>query len=159
MSRPAWNIFQVLGEALTNSQQRLMKVYDTHPGSPRDSGHSYIAHPMVTRFSLCLLLPFSICLSYCPQNPSPNAYTLAIRGKRPFIVLHTSLVDLMEPEVGTFNHSHPFPSRNSFYPYRRCPAIVSCENATEFILLDPFTLQVSSGPKSRALYKFRLETS
>lgn len=34
-----------------------------------------------------------------PQNPQPNAYTLAIRGKKPFIVLHTSLVDLMEPEV------------------------------------------------------------
>ncbi|CAN0054103.1 unnamed protein product, partial [Ectocarpus sp. 12 AP-2014] len=32
------------------------------------------------------------------QNPTPNAYTLAIRGKKPFIVLHTSLLDLMEPE-------------------------------------------------------------
>ncbi|CAM9841710.1 unnamed protein product [Ectocarpus sp. 8 AP-2014] len=35
---------------------------------------------------------------YIRQNPTPNAYTLAIRGKKPFIVLHTSLLDLMEPE-------------------------------------------------------------
>lgn len=35
---------------------------------------------------------------YIRQNPAPNAYTLAIRGKKPFIVLHTSLVDLMEPK-------------------------------------------------------------
>jgi Zn-dependent protease with chaperone function len=34
---------------------------------------------------------------YIRQNPAPNAYTLAIRGKQPFIVLHTSLVDLLNP--------------------------------------------------------------
>jgi Zn-dependent protease with chaperone function len=28
----------------------------------------------------------------------PNAYTLAVQGKTPFIVLHTSIVDLMTPE-------------------------------------------------------------
>ncbi len=32
------------------------------------------------------------------QNPAPNAYTLAIRGKQPFIVLHTALIDLLTPE-------------------------------------------------------------
>jgi Zn-dependent protease with chaperone function len=31
------------------------------------------------------------------QNPVPNAYTLAIRGKQPFIVLHTALIDLLTP--------------------------------------------------------------
>jgi hypothetical protein len=35
---------------------------------------------------------------YIRQNPTPNAYTLAIRGKQPFIVLHTSLIDLLTPE-------------------------------------------------------------
>jgi Zn-dependent protease with chaperone function len=33
---------------------------------------------------------------YIRQNPSPNAYTLALSGKRPFIVLHTSLLDLLD---------------------------------------------------------------
>jgi Zn-dependent protease with chaperone function len=32
------------------------------------------------------------------SEPRPNAYTLAIQGKRPFIVLHTSLIDLMTLE-------------------------------------------------------------
>ncbi|WOL12838.1 hypothetical protein Cni_G21606 [Canna indica] len=32
---------------------------------------------------------------YVRQNPVPNAYTLAISGKKPFIVIHTSLVELL----------------------------------------------------------------
>lgn len=32
------------------------------------------------------------------QNPLPNAYTLAIAGRKPFIVLHTALLDLLTPE-------------------------------------------------------------
>ncbi|OEL32441.1 putative bifunctional methylthioribulose-1-phosphate dehydratase/enolase-phosphatase E1 [Dichanthelium oligosanthes] len=32
---------------------------------------------------------------YIRQNPVPNAYTLAINGKKPFIVVHTSLVELL----------------------------------------------------------------
>jgi len=35
---------------------------------------------------------------YVRQNPIPNAYTFAMRGKQPFIVIHTSLVDLLTPE-------------------------------------------------------------
>ena len=31
------------------------------------------------------------------QNPSPNAYTLAIAGRKPFIVVHSALLELMEP--------------------------------------------------------------
>ncbi|CEL93300.1 unnamed protein product [Vitrella brassicaformis CCMP3155] len=39
---------------------------------------------------------------YVRQNPQPNAYTVAIQGRRPFIVVHSSLVDLMTPaEVQT----------------------------------------------------------
>ena len=34
---------------------------------------------------------------YVKQNPTPNAYTFAMRGKQPFIVIHTSLLDLLEP--------------------------------------------------------------
>ncbi|XP_077228024.1 peptidase family M48 family protein [Tasmannia lanceolata] len=32
---------------------------------------------------------------YVRQNPVPNAFTLAISGKKPFVVVHTSLVELL----------------------------------------------------------------
>ena len=35
---------------------------------------------------------------YVRQHPSPNAYTFAMRGKQPFVVLHTSLIELLTPE-------------------------------------------------------------
>lgn len=35
---------------------------------------------------------------YVRQHPVPNAYTFAMRGKQPFIVVHTSLLDLLNPE-------------------------------------------------------------
>ncbi|XP_054803379.1 plastoglobule-localized metallopeptidase 48, chloroplastic isoform X2 [Prosopis cineraria] len=35
---------------------------------------------------------------YVRQSPVPNAYTLAISGKRPFVVVHTSLVELLTKE-------------------------------------------------------------
>ncbi|NEO29522.1 MAG: M48 family metallopeptidase [Symploca sp. SIO3C6] len=35
---------------------------------------------------------------YVQQHHAPNAYTFAMRGKQPFIVLHTSLIDLLTPE-------------------------------------------------------------
>ena len=31
------------------------------------------------------------------QNPSPNAYTLAIAGRKPFIVVHSALLELLKP--------------------------------------------------------------
>lgn len=31
------------------------------------------------------------------QNPVPNAYTLAIAGRQPFIVIHTALLELLTP--------------------------------------------------------------
>ena len=32
---------------------------------------------------------------YIRQNPTPNAYTLAISGETPVVVVHTALVELM----------------------------------------------------------------
>lgn len=46
----------------------------------------------------CQVLDLEQPQLYIRQNPVPNAYTLAIRGKQPFIVVHTSLVDLLTPE-------------------------------------------------------------
>ncbi|KAL3143948.1 hypothetical protein ABBQ32_003762 [Trebouxia sp. C0010 RCD-2024] len=34
---------------------------------------------------------------YIKQNPVPNAYTLAIGGRKPFVVVHTALLELLEP--------------------------------------------------------------
>jgi Zn-dependent protease with chaperone function len=35
---------------------------------------------------------------YVRQHPAPNAYTFAMRGKQPFVVLHTSLIDILTLE-------------------------------------------------------------
>lgn len=34
---------------------------------------------------------------YVRQHPVPNAYTFAMRGKQPFMVIHTSLIELLTP--------------------------------------------------------------
>ncbi|WPF87048.1 M48 family metallopeptidase [Cyanobacterium aponinum AL20118] len=48
--------------------------------------------------SACEILDVEKPQLYIQQNPVPNAYTLAIRGQKPFIVIHTSLLDLLNPE-------------------------------------------------------------
>ncbi|MFN4875354.1 MAG: M48 family metallopeptidase [Aphanizomenon sp.] len=35
---------------------------------------------------------------YVRQHPAPNAYTFAMRGKQPFVVIHTSLLEILTPE-------------------------------------------------------------
>ncbi len=47
--------------------------------------------------SACQILDIEAPALYIKQNPAPNAYTMAMRGKQPFIVVHTSLLDLLEP--------------------------------------------------------------
>lgn len=43
---------------------------------------------------------------YVRQSPVPNAYTLAIGGKKPFVVVHTSLVELLtRKELQVINSS------------------------------------------------------
>ncbi|NBD32522.1 MAG: M48 family metalloprotease [Cyanobacteria bacterium] len=46
----------------------------------------------------CQRLDLDVPELYIKQNPAPNAYTFAMRGKQPFIVLHTSLIELLTPE-------------------------------------------------------------
>lgn len=46
----------------------------------------------------CRVLDLEPPEMYIQQNPVPNAYTFAMRGKQPFIVLHTSLIDMLTPE-------------------------------------------------------------
>ncbi len=44
---------------------------------------------------------------YVRQNPVPNAYTLAIAGRKPFVVIHTSLVELLTPAELQVFPEHP----------------------------------------------------
>lgn len=43
----------------------------------------------------CHVLDIEEPALYVKQHPTPNAYTFAMRGKQPFIVVHTSLIDLL----------------------------------------------------------------
>lgn len=46
----------------------------------------------------CQILDLEPPQLYVQQNPVPNAYTFAMRGKQPFIMLHTSLIEMLTPE-------------------------------------------------------------
>ncbi len=46
----------------------------------------------------CQILDLEPPQLYIRQHPVPNAYTFAMRGKQPFIVIHTSLLELLNPE-------------------------------------------------------------
>lgn len=43
----------------------------------------------------CHVLDMPIPELYIKQNPVPNAYTLAVQGKQPFIVVHSALLELL----------------------------------------------------------------
>lgn len=45
----------------------------------------------------CEILDLDQPQLYVRQHPVPNAYTLAIRGQQPFVVVHTSLLELLNP--------------------------------------------------------------
>ncbi len=46
----------------------------------------------------CQILDLEPPQLYVQQNPTPNAYTFAMRGEKPFVVLHTSLIEMLTPE-------------------------------------------------------------
>ena len=46
----------------------------------------------------CRVLDLDVPQLYIKQHPVPNAYTFAMRGKQPFIVVHTSLIELLSPD-------------------------------------------------------------
>lgn len=57
---------------------------------------------------------------YVRQSPVPNAYTLAISGKKPFVVIHTSLVELLtrkELQVVNLFDFIALPHILNCYPY------------------------------------------
>lgn len=46
----------------------------------------------------CQVLDIEHPQLYVKQHPVPNAYTFAMRGKQPFIVVHTSLIELLNTQ-------------------------------------------------------------
>ena len=45
----------------------------------------------------CAILDLEVPQLYVRQHPVPNAYTFAMRGKQPFVVIHTALIELLTP--------------------------------------------------------------
>lgn len=67
-----------IGSSLRLSEQQLPDLYALHTEA-------------------CRCLDIEPPHLYLKQHPTPNAYTFAIRGKQPFVVLHTALVELLTP--------------------------------------------------------------
>ena len=61
-------------------------------------GEQQLPHLHKLLLEACQTLALEPPHLYVRQHPVPNAYTFAMRGKQPFIVLHTSLVELLTPE-------------------------------------------------------------
>lgn len=61
-------------------------------------GEQQLPHLHKLLLEACKVLDLEPPQLYVRQNPVPNAYTFAMRGKQPFIVIHTSLIELLTPE-------------------------------------------------------------
>jgi Zn-dependent protease with chaperone function len=61
-------------------------------------GKNQLPHLHTLLLDACKTLDLEPPQLYVHQHPAPNAYTFAMRGKQPFIVLHTSLIDILTPE-------------------------------------------------------------
>jgi Zn-dependent protease with chaperone function len=61
-------------------------------------GEKQLPHLHKLLLEACQILDLEPPQLYVQQNPAPNAYTFAMRGKQPFMVLHTSLIEMLTPE-------------------------------------------------------------
>ena len=61
-------------------------------------GENQLPHLHNLLLDACKTLDLEPPQLYVQQHPVPNAYTFAMRGKQPFIVLHTALIDMLTPE-------------------------------------------------------------
>lgn len=61
-------------------------------------GENQLPHLHQLLLDACKTLDLEPPQLYVQQHPAPNAYTFAMRGKQPFIVLHTSLIEILTPE-------------------------------------------------------------
>ena len=61
-------------------------------------GENQLPHLHQLLVDACKTLDLEVPQLYVRQHPMPNAYTFAMRGKQPFVVMHTSLIDLLTEE-------------------------------------------------------------
>ncbi|MEG3897444.1 MULTISPECIES: M48 family metallopeptidase [unclassified Microcoleus] len=61
-------------------------------------GENQLPHLHKLLVDACKTLDLEVPQLYVRQHPMPNAYTFAMRGKQPFVVMHTSLIDLLTEE-------------------------------------------------------------
>lgn len=61
-------------------------------------GKNQLPHLHQLLLDACQTLDLEPPQLYVQQHPVPNAYTFAMRGKQPFIVLHTSLIEILTLE-------------------------------------------------------------
>ncbi|MEO1592301.1 MAG: M48 family metallopeptidase [Cyanobacteria bacterium J06632_22] len=60
-------------------------------------GPKQLPHLHELLLEACQVLDLDVPKLYVKQHPAPNAYTFAMRGKQPFIVIHTALIELLTP--------------------------------------------------------------
>ncbi|MBW4678860.1 MAG: M48 family metallopeptidase [Microcoleus vaginatus WJT46-NPBG5] len=60
-------------------------------------GEQQLPHLHQLLLEACKILDLEPPQLYVRQHPVPNAYTFAMRGRQPFIVMHTSLIELLTP--------------------------------------------------------------
>lgn len=60
-------------------------------------GEQQLPHLHKLLLEACQILDLEPPQMYVRQHPVPNAYTFAMRGKQPFMVIHTSLIELLTP--------------------------------------------------------------
>ena len=61
-------------------------------------GEAQLPHLYQMLVEACEILDLEVPQLYVRQHPVPNAYTFAMRGKQPFVVIHTSLMELLTPQ-------------------------------------------------------------
>lgn len=70
-------------------------LYQENIASSVQVGERQLPHLHSLLLEACRILDLEPPQLYVRQHPVPNAYTFAMRGRQPFIVIHTSLVDLL----------------------------------------------------------------
>jgi Zn-dependent protease with chaperone function len=86
----------------------------------------------------CQILDLDPPQLYVRQNPVPNAYTFAMRGERPFIVIHTALIELLTPAETQAVIAHEL-------------GHLKCDHSVYLTLANLITLAASQLPLGEAL--------
>ena len=61
-------------------------------------GEKQLPHLHKLLLEACEILDLEPPQLYVQQNPPPNAYTYAKRVKQPYVVMHTSLIEMLTPK-------------------------------------------------------------